>query len=262
MQIVHDMVTAGSAQVIMGNHEYNVIGYTTPAPAELQREFLRPHTPRTHRQIKETLDQFENHPNDWRACLDWFKQLPLFLDLPSFRVVHACWDGDMIDQFKSISPNHRLDDQLLLESYTIGTFACRCLNRLLCGIDFKLPNDQVIHSKDGVKRRVFRVSYWEDKPKFYGDIAFQPDPLPAELSKTPISEAHQRRLVGYHEDEKPLFFGHYWRSGEPERLKSNIACLDYSAVKDGKLVAYRMDGETEIDNKKFVWVSAQNELSS
>jgi hypothetical protein len=29
--------------------------------------------------------------------------------------------------------------------------------------------------------------------------------------------------------------------------------LDYSAVKYGRLVAYRMDGEQQLDPKKFVW---------
>jgi len=33
-----------------------------------------------------------------------------------------------------------------------------------------------------------------------------------------------------------------------------VACLDYSAVKYGKLVAYRMDDETRLDPQKFVWV--------
>ncbi|MGH8368328.1 MAG: metallophosphoesterase, partial [Pseudomonas sp.] len=35
------------------------------------------------------------------------------------------------------------------------------------------------------------------------------------------------------------------------------ACLDYSAVLYGKLVAYRLDQETRLDPRKFVWVDVE-----
>jgi hypothetical protein len=40
----------------------------------------------------------------------------------------------------------------------------------------------------------------------------------------------------------------------PAVIRSNIACLDYSAVKYGRLVAYRMDSERHLNNGKFAWV--------
>jgi hypothetical protein len=45
--------------------------------------------------------------------------------------------------------------------------------------------------------------------------------------------------------------------GKPAQLKSNVACVDYSAVKYGKLAAYRMDGERVLSPDKFVWVDVQ-----
>src|SRR3546814_11180079 len=57
--------------------------------------------------------------------------------------------------------------------------------------------------------------------------------------------------------EPLLFVGHYWRRGRPGPLRDNLACLDYSAVKNGKLVAYRLDSETRLDPAKFVWVDVQ-----
>lgn len=42
--------------------------------------------------------------------------------------------------------------------------------------------------------------------------------------------------------------------GEPAPLKGNVACIDYSAVKYGRLVAYRFDGEAVLSPDKFVWV--------
>ena len=37
-------------------------------------------------------------------------------------------------------------------------------------------------------------------------------------------------------------------------MARNIACLDYSAVKGGQLVAYRMDDEQQLSVDKFVSV--------
>ena len=60
-------------------------------------------------------------------------------------------------------------------------------------------------------------------------------------------------LVEYGHEEKPVFLGHYWMEGKPTPLADNIACLDYSVAKlGGKLVAYRWDGEQQIDPAKYV----------
>lgn len=93
---VHAMVDAGEALCIMGNHEFNALGWSTPAAPGSGRQYVREHTPRHARLIKETLEQFEGHDADWRDFLGWFQQLPLFLDAGRFRMVHACWDGELI----------------------------------------------------------------------------------------------------------------------------------------------------------------------
>ena len=87
----------------------------------------------------------------------------------------------------------------------------------------------------------------------YGELLFQPDPIPEEIASLPISKEHRAQMVRYGLDQPPLFVGHYWLKGQPQPITHNIACLDYSAVKYGRLVAYRMDGEQQLDSKKFVW---------
>ncbi len=49
-------------------------------------------------------------------------------------------------------------------------------------------------------------------------------------------------------DEVPLFYGHYWRKWEHHRDEWTryTACVDFSAVRGGTLVAYRWSGEPEI----------------
>ncbi len=58
----------------------------------------------------------------------------------------------------------------------------------------------------------------------------------------------------YRPHDPLLFVGHYWQQGRPQPIRPNLACLDYSAVKYGKLVAYRWSGERQLERDHFVWV--------
>ena len=58
----------------------------------------------------------------------------------------------------------------------------------------------------------------------------------------------------YGPDERPLFIGHYWCEGIPALPAPNIACLDYSAARYGRLVAYRFDGESRLYANRFIWL--------
>ena len=62
-------------------------------------------------------------------------------------------------------------------------------------------------------------------------------------------------FVGYGPSENPVFIGHYWFEGIPERCAKNVACLDYSVAGNGKLVAYRWSGEQTVSDENFVYVS-------
>ncbi len=252
--IVRDMVEDGSARIVMGNHEYYALAWCTPAPPGSGREFVREHSPRHERVIRATLEQFANHPVDWADYLDWFLDLPLFLELPELRCVHACWDQDLIDRFLAERGSNHIDREFLLASADHQSFAYQVLDRLLRGTTMRLPGGQSITSLDGFKRYVFRTKFWAEDPRTYGDIVFQPDALPAEVESLPIPGPDLENLLSYARGEKPLFIGHYWMEGRPRPLRSNLVCLDYSAVKYGSLVAYRYDGEERLDAGKFVWV--------
>jgi hypothetical protein len=88
LNLVHSMVEAGSAQIVMGNHEFNAISYATKN-LEVPDDFLRPHNAKNNRQHQAFLEQVPN-PHRW---IEWFKTMPLYLDLGGLRVVHACWNA-------------------------------------------------------------------------------------------------------------------------------------------------------------------------
>ncbi|MCV9921703.1 MULTISPECIES: metallophosphoesterase [Pseudomonas] len=254
LHIVHDMVEAGQAFCIMGNHEYNALAWVTPALPGSGKTFVREHTPRHARLIDETLTQFAQHPADWHDFLAWFYELPLFVDAGRFRLVHACWDPRLIEPLAQQYPRGCIDEHFVQASAVSGSFASTVCNRLLRGTDMRLPDGLTLTGGDGLTRAFFRTKFWEEDPQTYGDIVFQPDALPEAVASTPLSHTQKNALLRYDEDEPLLFVGHYWRSGRPAPIRPNLACLDYSAVLYGKLVAYRLDDETRIDPHKFVWV--------
>lgn len=251
LSIVRSMWEQGQAQVVMGNHEFNAIAYHTP----LGQGFLRPHNERTDRQIKATLDQFADDPQQLQRHLQWFRSLPFFLEFDNFRVVHALWDQALIDDYWRRYQDNRLVDELLPEVAEKGSFAQQFVERLTTGLNLPLPAGQQLVGRDGFMRRSFRVHFWDEAADTYDDIVFQPDPLPAELRARPLSDAERNHLVFYDARQKPLLVGHYWLRGAPALMRPNIACLDYSAVNSGKLVAYRIEaGDRSLLPQRFVWV--------
>lgn len=254
LHLVKNMTDAGSALCILGNHEFNAICYTTPAPEGHGQSHVRAHNSRHNRLIAETLDQFSGHPEEWRMFLDWFKTLPLFLEMPGFRVVHACWDQELVDEYKARYGDSRLREELIIESMDPHSFAGRIFDRLTRGTGIPLPPGTTITGRDGYVRESFRTKFWADNPRTYRDVVFQPDPLPDHIADKPLSSRENAQLLSYGAQDPPVFVGHYWLQGSPRPLRHNVACLDYSAVKFGRLVAYRFDGERKLSADKFVWV--------
>jgi hypothetical protein len=259
LHIVKDMVDQGQAEIVLGNHEYNAMCYCTEGREGSEHQYLREHNARHHRLIRETLEQFEGHSQEWKEFLTWFHEIPLFIEKDRFRVVHACWDSSAISRFKTLSPTHCVDVDMLHESINSDSFAGEVIDKLTRGTALELPNGEVILGKDGLARHMFRTKFWSEEPKTYDDVVFQPDPLPLEMAKRTLSVIERQKLLHYGPSERPVFVGHYWMSSAPAPIVENIACLDYSAVKYGLLVAYRMDDETCLSRKKFTWVSVERE---
>lgn len=260
LHLVYDMVQVGAALIVMGNHEFNFLSYCTEGKEGSGKSHLRSHNPRHHRIVAATLEQLINYSAEQQHFLNWIHQMPIYLEFDNFRVVHACWHKTLIKRFEFEYPDHKIDDRFLHLTSHRGTFEWAVIDRLLRGTHLPLPDNEVIISKDGYSRRFFRTKYWLKDPVYYGEVVFQPDPLPEHIAARQLSEQDKQDLLYYAPTEKLLFIGHYWQEGSPAPITSNIACLDYSAVKNGKLTAYRLDNETSIQPDKFVWVDVQSEV--
>ncbi|MAR92227.1 MAG: metallophosphoesterase [Pseudomonadota bacterium] len=256
MRLVRAMVDRGQAYLVLGNHEYNAVIYSLPTQAAVP-EPLRRYYRRLRYQLHATLEDYRLHLEEWRDLIHWLRERPIFLEFPHFRVVHACWDPRRIAQAAACHEGRVLqDDEFLAQSVIPATEPNRVVERLLKGTDLALPAGKTLVGSDGVRRSRFRTKFWSGSPQTYGDVVFQPDALPAELASQPLSAAERQRLLQYDRDQKVLFVGHYWCQGLPRIIHENIACLDYSAVKHGLLVAYRMGPEQRLNNEQFVWVQS------
>ncbi len=96
LEIARRIVEGGAALAVTGNHELNAIAWATPDPRG-NGDFLRPHFHllrglKNRRQHARFLGELEPRPTLYRELIGWFMTLPLPLplELPGLRAVHAC----------------------------------------------------------------------------------------------------------------------------------------------------------------------------
>lgn len=246
IQTVRELIDAGRALAIMGNHELNAIHYHSRC--ENTGQFLRPHNADNTRQHESFLAEFPLHEAKTRAQIDWMKGLPLFLELDHFRAVHACWSTTSIAALGQNVKDGVLREELLLNAASKSHELFDHIETLTKGPEIPLPEGYSFADKEGKIRDHVRIAWWNAAPRHWRDIALSV-PDPASLPTSPLKPGMQ--VTTYANDEKPVFFGHYWLTGTPVLQSANALCLDYSAGKDGPLVAYRFNTERsrlDLDN--------------
>jgi len=248
---VRAMVDSGSALAVMGNHEFNAIAYCTPD--KKNGGFLRPHSFKNTKQHRMFLKAYKDRADEHIDTINWFRSLPLWLDLDGLKIVHACWDREAIDEicaFQDGSPY--LGDALLEAACQKDTPQYQAIETILKGKEISLQGGVSFMDKDGNERHEIRVRWWDHGATTYKEAFMGPESARTHI---PEDEIHGDHLVEYAHDEPPVFLGHYWLEGAPTLLAPNIACLDYSVAKPGgMLMAYRWDGEQVLKPDKFTWV--------
>jgi hypothetical protein len=193
-----------------------------------------------------------------------------------------------MDQLKPLmGENQTLTDKLILLGSRKEHWAYKATETICKGPEVKLPDGITFKDKDGKVRDEVRVKWWEQDLSTYRkaaqgpaeEVAKIPDlPTPAEwasafrylpqdvatreareasrsrASDSPSSsERMDARTARQDGEYPPVLFGHYWFTGTPEVISPRFACLDYSAARDGPLVAYQWDGEAELKSEKLSW---------
>lgn len=248
VRTVRAMIDTGHAHAVMGNHEFNAIGYATPSRTT-PGAFLRPHTPKNVAQHAEFLRQVGEGSATHREIVEWFRTLPPALDLGGIRVVHAWWHQphvDLVAADRGAGPAR--DDDFLHAAYDRGSPEWAAMEGLTKGLEIRLPDGHSFRDHAGVERRHVRTRWWLEAPRTYRDVAITGTDRDHEVPDHPLPDD----FTGGSFEGAPVFVGHYWMTGTPRPQAPAVACVDYSAGRNGPLVAYRWDGEARLEEKRFV----------
>jgi hypothetical protein len=238
LAIVRPMVEEGRALAVMGNHELNALAYHTEDP-ESPGEYLRRRIEKNVRQHRQTVAQLMEA--ELKSALDWFRTLPLWLELDGLRAVHACWDEQAMAGIAAARDAHGgINTPFLQSACREGRPLFRPVETILKGREAALPAGIALEDKDGHVRTEFRTRwYLSPAGHTYRTYGLQSDEIDCDLP--------------YPTTDKPVFTGHYWLLADhPELLADNVACLDYSVAKGGFLCGYRWHGERKLKNENFV----------
>jgi hypothetical protein len=251
LEIVRAMIDAGSARATMGNHEFNAIAWATCDPMN-DGDHLRTRqgakgSKNRHQHQVFLSDVGEDTPQH-REWIAWMSELPLWIEEPSFRVIHACWSPDHVE---AIRPHLRekmlLTSELVEHASRKGHAMYAAIETLLKGEEVSLPEGSSFLDKDGHQRHEIRTQWWDPTLTTYRQacIGLSPDVVPDD-------DIVGRQYIP--EPDRPTFIGHYWLNERSDMMprSRHVACVDYSAGKGGPLVAYRFDGETELSADKFI----------
>jgi Calcineurin-like phosphoesterase len=254
LQTVRRMVESGCALLVMGNHEFNAISYALK---------LRPHSEKNRRQHNAFLEQLNTFQQaEW---LTWFRTLPLWLELGALRVVHACWHQQSIKQ---------LDEAFGSSVFPAGDALFERANDpkkedpvweavevLLKGPEISLDTYELpcYLDKEGQKRDRARARWWFPNASRIGELIDLNDGITDEHGRPypaipDISCEEHDRSFSY-SDSIPVIYGHHWRTWEPsENLDwtPRTACVDFSAVRGGHMVAYTWRGENQLSPTHYV----------
>lgn len=241
---VRPMIDSGHALGIMGNHEFNAICYHTP---DEQGGYLRERSEKNVEQHEAFMATYPDK-DERDEIINWFKTLPLWLELETCRVVHACWHEDSMAALK---PWLKEDNTLLDIGYVVASDkthpAYDAVETLLKGVETPLPNGLSFKDKSGHTRRNIRTKWWDSNADTFSKASISTE-IDLE-EKTP-----KETRWGYPKDAKPVFFGHYWFKEDPQPQSTNVICVDYSLAENGKLAAYRIRPGETLSKRNFYWV--------
>lgn len=169
-ELVMGLVQSRRALCLMGNHEYNLVAFD--CGLSKPKSSNRP-----------TIEDVKTRRDRWDPILAWFRTLPVALDLPELRVVHAVWHLPSIEAVGPVlgraivSPVGRGDAVSWLEGHVVleSPFDAAGLKQGLpkAADDSDDPHEVPIKGYeaeapepfvdvDGKTRTQTRVTWWKD----------------------------------------------------------------------------------------------------
>ena len=245
LDLIKNMVDNGKAIALLGNHEMNLIGVYT---LDRNGQPLRSHKKlRQHHLTIRVLE--ENNLHFW---IEWFKKLPLFIDLGKIRLVHAAWHDEYIDIIKHYFPDNYLDGNLTL-AFDRSSQISKALKYILKGPEILLSPDilgKLKRIQPSYKLKEARIRWWDNIPD---NPTFRQATLLIPIDEK-VPEDIKALYKPYPEEAPIVFFGHYSLDSDPHIIRHNVQCVDFGVYKKNFLAAYRYNGEQVVKEENLVYV--------
>lgn len=174
-ELVMGLVRDGRAVCLMGNHEYNLVAHWL--------KILPPRYDQPKKDNAATAADMDARPERWAPVLPFLRDLPLCLELPGLRLIHAVAHRPSLAQVRPVlglesedappgaSPAQGLAAHLILRS----PYGPHALRPGLAGLEgngdnlphevllkgFEAPADEPFEDNIGVLREEHRVCWWE-----------------------------------------------------------------------------------------------------
>lgn len=240
--LVRSMVEAGTAECLLGNHEFDAIAWVTVCPKSGWPMLDR--TDRNWSRMRAFLTQVGEGSRLHCDMIKWFRTLPLWIETDSFRAVHACWHRSSIEAMAPYVEDGRVRAAAWTTVLDRDGPAYAAANMLVRGPEYAAQCRR--------EPAPVRVRWWDTNAKTVAEAAVQPEHLDPVTAAMPYNAAPFLPDGG-----KPLFFGHYGDRCSPRLLDGKAACVDNYASARRPLVAYSWTGEDCLVDEAFSSVAAE-----
>lgn len=236
--MLQELVDSGSALMTLGPEEL----------AELERHVSR----RRQRVLVHAGAGAPEHdlPGGAADLGEWFRSVPLWLDLPGLRVVHGCWSDADVELLRDALDGNCLVDDERFEMVISSPRHRRAVRTLLSGATIELPEYLWCRDGRGEVVRSARFRWWSKGPMTLRQRAMLPPGcttldgrFPAVLDDTPVRAGAPQLGSG----GTPVVIARTAGVGGPVLLSSTVLCLGGTAKGVGGPVVYRWNGETCLD---------------
>ncbi|WP_281189367.1 metallophosphoesterase [Vibrio diabolicus] len=242
LETVKSLVDNGQAICLLGNHEFNAIGwFLKNVDVTHLRDRNKPGNLRQHQHFLEQVGQDSSCHQQW---VEWFMTLPLYLNAGDVRAIHACWHDESIERLERyLNPDRSLKTEHWADAFNPEHELFDLIETLLKGPEIALPGGTSFKDKNGITRDQIRVAWWKDQysVECYRDLAMVPT---GQNDAIPDIHLRSNALAFNTPSLFPVVVGHYTLSPThfPQPMSDSVICVDYNAGKDDNpLVGYLID---------------------
>ena len=256
LELVRAMVEAGSARIVLGNHEFNAVAFATEWP-DRPGEFARRRDHSNRRQHAVFLEAVGVDSPVHDHWIEWFHTIPMWdevhLGEATLRLIHACWSERDLDVVRPLlGPERTLTTEFVLEASRRGSPVYESLEVLIKGPEAHMGG-ATYRDKEGHVRDKARLQWWLADARTLREAVLIPGNatgMTGEVPDIPIDNEH------LYTSDIPVIVGHYWAEPGTVPWSDKVACVDHSIAKGGHLAAYRWSGEPSLVASNIVSVPA------